>query len=167
MQQELEQLVLADREKQQLLDTRSHEIQSLQTTIQALHHELQPKVENLEQQLQVREKQLQDTRNDAELSLLQLHQVQEELERSFLQSRAASQLVEVQADQLNRAKHLLSKLGMNDISPRGVVAAVDLEVLPATDLTSQQPSLQVQALINTYASSLDRASVLLSRAMRR
>ena len=84
VQQELEQLVLADREKQQLLDTRSHEIQSLQTTIQALHHELQPKVDNLEQQLQVREQQLQETRNDAELSLLQLHQVQEELERSFL-----------------------------------------------------------------------------------
>ena len=93
--------------------------------------------------------------------------MQEELERYFLQSRAGSQLVEAQADQLKRAKRLLSKLAMSDVSQRNAVAAVSVEVLPAYEPTSQQPSLQVQALLNAYAGNLDRASALLTRAMRR
>ena len=132
-----------------------------------MEQELQPKLDQLEQQLHNRDRDLQQTRDEAELTLLQLHQVQEELERYFLQSRAGSQLVEAQADQLNRAKRLLSKLSRSDLSQRDAVAAVAVEVLPAYEPTSQQPSLQVQALLNTYASNLDRASALLTRAMRR
>jgi hypothetical protein len=167
VQEELEQLFLTDRQKQQLLDIRSDELQSLQANIQALQQDLQPKVNVLEQQLHNRDRDLQEARDDAELTLLQLHQVQEELERYFLQSRAGSQLVEAQADQLKRAKRLLSKLAMSDVSQRDAVAAVSVEVLPAYEPTSQQPSLQVQALLNAYAGNLDRASALLTRAMRR
>jgi len=167
VQEELQQVLVANRQKEQLLDSRSDELQSLQAHIQAMEQELQPKLDQLEQQLHNRDRDLQQTQDEAGLTLLQLHQVQEELERYFLQSRAGSQLVEAQADQLNRAKRLLSKLSRSDLSQRDAVAAVAVEVLPAYEPTSQQPSLQVQALLNTYASNLDRASALLTRAMRR
>ena len=167
VQEELKQLDLADRQKQQLLETRSEELQSLQGDLEALQQELQTKVLNLEKQLQNRDRDLLDARDDSELIRLQLHQVQEELERYFLQTRACNQLVEAQADQLHRSKRLLSKLAMSDLSPSGDVATIPVEVLPPTDLTSQQPSLQVQALLKAYASNLDRASALLARAMRR
>jgi hypothetical protein len=167
VQEELKQLDLADRQKQQLLETRSDELQSLQGDLEALQQELQTKVLNLEKQLQNRDRDLLDARDDSELIRLQLHQVQEELERYFLQTRACNQLVEAQADQLHRSKRLLAKLAMSDFSPSGDVATIPVEVLPPTDLTSQQPSLQVQALLKAYASNLDRASALLARAMRR
>jgi DNA repair exonuclease SbcCD ATPase subunit len=167
VQEELKQLDLADRQKQQLLETHSEELQSLQGDLEALQQELQTKVLNLEKQLQNRDRDLLDARDDSELIRLQLHQVQEELERYFLQTRACNQLVEAQADQLHRSKRLLAKLAMSDFSPSGDVATIPVEVLPPTDLTSQQPSLQVQALLKAYASNLDRASALLARAMRR
>jgi len=166
VQEELEQLFLADRQKQQLLNFRSQEIGNLQGDLQTLKQELQSKANELEKQLQEREKELQHTRDDAQLTLLQLHQVQDELERYFLQTRAGSELMEAQTSQLNRAKRLLAKLAMKDFSPSVDVAAFAIEVLPATEPTSQQPSLQVQALINNYASSLVRASELLTKAMR-
>jgi predicted TPR repeat methyltransferase len=75
--------------------------------------------------------------------------------------------VESQTDQLNRAKRLMAKLAMKDFSPSDDMAAVAVEVLSPADQTSKQPSLQVQALLNTYANSLDRASALLTRAIHR
>ena len=173
VQEELERLVLADRQNQQLLDIRNHELHGLQANIQAMQQELQPKVDNLEdlpfivELLQTREKQLQESREDAELTMLQLQQVQEELKRYFLQACAGSKLMEAQTDQLQRAKRILAKVAMNDSCPGGDWAPVAVEVLPATAKTNQQPSLQVQALLKSYASSLDRASELLTRAMRR
>jgi len=167
VQEELERLVLADRQNQQLLDIRNHELHGLQANIQAMQQELQPKVDNLEEQLQTREKQLQDTREDAELTMLQLQQVQEELKRYFLQACAGSQLMEAQTDQLQRAKRILAKVAMNDSRPGRAWTPVAVEVLPATAKTNQQPSLQVQALLKSYTNSLDRASELLTRAMRR
>ena len=167
VQEELQKLFLADRHNQQLLGTRTHELHCLQENNQALQQELKSKVADLAQQLQNSDRDLQNAREDAELTLMQLHQVQEELERYFLQSRAGSQLLEAQTDQLNRAKRLMAKLAMNDSNPHGNVATVAVEVLKAGEPMSQQPSLQVQALINTYASSLERASELLNRAMRR
>jgi len=167
VQKELEQLFLSDRQKQQLLDTRTQELQGLQANIQALQQELQPKVDHLEQQLLNRDRDLQQTREEAELTLLQLHQVQEELERYFLQTRAGNQLVESQTDPLHRVKHLMAKLAVNEFTPSGDMAAVAVEVLAPADPSRHQPSLQVEALLNTYASTIERASELLTRAMRR
>jgi len=166
VQAELKHLLLVDDQKQYLLDTRAKELQSLEENIQALQQELQPKLDNLEQQLENRNRELKDVRSNAELNLLQLHQVQEELERYFLQTRACSQLVEAQTQQLSRAKLLMAKLSTNDFSPHCNMAAVAVEVLSGAEITRQQPSLQVQALLNTYAGSLERASKLLTRAMR-
>jgi chromosome segregation ATPase len=167
VQEEMEHWVMADRQKRQLLDTRTHELQTLEANIQALRQELEPKVDNLKQQLQIRDRDLQNAREDADLTQLQLHQVQEELERYFVQSRAGSQLMEAQADQLNRAKRLMAKLAGHDFSPRGDATAVYVEVLPAADPTNQQLSVQMRALLNTYANSLDRANALLTKAMGR
>jgi hypothetical protein len=61
----------------------------------------------------------------------------------------------------------MTKLTMKDSSLSCDMVAVAVEVLPPDNQTSQQPSMQAQALLNTYASSLDRASALLTRAMRR
>jgi hypothetical protein len=166
VQAELKHLLLVDGQKQHLLDTRTKELLSLEENIQALQQELQPKLDNLEQQLENRNRGLKEARSNAELNLLQLHQVQEELERYFLQTRAGSQLVEAQTQQLSRAKLLMAKLSMNDFSPHCNMAAVAVEVLSGAEVARQQPSLQVQALLNTYAGSLERASKLLTRAMR-
>jgi hypothetical protein len=141
------------------------QLHQTQADLQSLQQELQPKVANMEQQLQSRDGELQDAREEAELTLLQLHQTQEELEHYFLHARACSQLVEAQTDQLKRAKRLLAKLPINALSSHGDVAAVAVEVLPAAHQQGQPTSLQVQALLGTYASSLDRASALLAKAM--
>jgi len=167
VQEEVEHLFLTDRQKQQLLETSNHELQRLQGNVHALQQELKTKVTNLRLQLKRSHRDLREARDDGELTLLQLHQVQEELERYFLQTRAGTQLVEAQADQLKRAKRLMTKLTMKDSSLSCDMVAVAVEVLPPDNQTSQQPSMQAQALLNTYASSLDRASALLTRAMRR
>jgi len=167
VQEELEQLFLADLQKQQLLDTRNHELQTLKRNLEALQQELQPKVDYLEQQLQTSEKEMQDIREEARLTLLQLHQVQEELERYFLQTRAGSGLIEAQKDQLNRSKQLLAKITGNDFRPRNDVVSVAVEVMPPGARASEHPSLQLQALLKTYATSLNRANEILSRAISR
>lgn len=117
--------------------------------------------------LQTRDGELQEALYDAELTLLQLHQVQEELEHSFLDSQAGRRLVNAQSDQLNRARRLLSKLRSSDLSPLGGdVAAVAVEVLPRSGLNPRPTTLQAQLLLDTYASSLERAASLLAKAMR-
>ena len=158
VQEELKQLFLADRQKQQLLDTRNQEFE-------ALEQQLRPQVAILEQQLQGRTSELQEAREEAELILLQLHQVQEELEHYFLQSRSGSQLVEAQAEQLSRAKRLLARLQMTDLQQAVEATPVAVELLAATDSSTQTTSLQVQALLDTYASCLKRAESLLAKAI--
>ena len=54
--------------------------------------------------------QLTEAREEAELTLLQLHQVQEELEHYFLRSRSSDQLVAAQAEQNGRAFSLLGRM---------------------------------------------------------
>ena len=51
-----------------------------------------------------------EAREEAELTLLQLHQVQEELEHYFLSSRSSDQLVEAQAEQNPRAVALIGRM---------------------------------------------------------
>lgn len=117
--------------------------------------------------LQNREGELQEALYDAELTLLQLRQVQEELEHSFLDSQAGRRLVNAQSDQLNRARRLLAKLRSGDLSPLGGDgAAVAVEVLPSSGLNPRPTTLQAQLLLDTYASSLERAASLLAKAMR-
>ena len=102
------------------------------------------------------------TRKESELSLLQLHQVQEELEQYFLKSRGADQLAAAQQDQLLRAEALMARL----LPGAAILASareVDVEVLPPSP---QSNEVQTEALLNSYATSLRRAATLLQRAIR-
>ena len=149
------------------LPNREAEVQAARAEAEeALQRKLQPQLANLEQQLHSRTSELHDAREDAELTLLQLHQVQEELERYFLHSQAGIQLVEAQADQLNHAKRLLATLKTGELNRSGEATPVAVEVLPKAEFNVQTTSLQVKALLDTYARSLERAEYVLAKAIR-
>ena len=61
----------------------------------------------LQQQLKAAQAETKDTREEAELTLLQLHQVQEELEHYFLLSREQNALLDGHAHQQKRVQKLL------------------------------------------------------------
>ena len=81
---------------------------------------------DLKQQLAVQAESLQhsqialtEAQEEAELLLLQLHQVQEELEHYFLRSRSSDQLAEAQAEQNTRAFALIGRmLRLQAVAPR-------------------------------------------------
>lgn len=107
VQEELEQLFLQN--QAQARDSESDELNELRKQLQARDSESN-ELNELRQQLQARDSELKDSQEEAELTLLQLHQVQEELEYYFLESRkqASSQaLTSAQLDQLQRIKQRL------------------------------------------------------------
>ena len=111
--------------------------------------------------MQAKEKE--EAREEAELTLLQLHQVQEELEHYFLKSRGADQLAAAQQDQLLRAQTLMAKL-LPEASNLISAQRVDVEVLPPSPPTDE---VQTEALLNSYAISMRRAAALMQRAVQR
>jgi len=62
----------------------------------------------LQQQLKDAQSETKDAREEAELTLLQLHQVQEELEHYFLLSREQNALLDGHTDQQKRVQKLLN-----------------------------------------------------------
>ena len=62
-----------------------------------------------EEQLKTAQQDAKDAREEAELTLLQLHQVQEELEHYFLLSREQDSLLQTHAIQQKRVQKLLNK----------------------------------------------------------
>ena len=113
-----------------------------------------------ERDAQVKEKA--EARAEAELTLLQLHQVQEELENYYIKSRGADQLAAAQQDQLARAQRVMAKL-LPEASRLTFAQKVAVEVLPPSP---PEDEVQTQALLNSYANSLRRAAALLQRAIR-
>ena len=107
-------------------------------------------------------KKAKEAREEAELTLLQLHQVQEELEHYFLKSRAVDQLAAVQQDQLLRAQALMARL-LPEASTLAQAQRVAVEVLPPSPPAAP---VQTEALLNSYSTILRRASALLQRAIR-
>lgn len=67
-------------------------------------------VVDLEAQLQAKEGELREAREEAELTLLQLHQVQEELEHYFLLSRGQDHLLGQYGQQQLQVQNLLAQL---------------------------------------------------------
>ena len=102
---------------------------------------------------------------EAELTLLQLHQVQEELEHYFLRSRDGDQLVEAQQHQLTRAQTLMGRL-----LPMTVQSHLNdseaINVITPDVMSQSQTSVQTDALLTSYQKSLHRAAALLQRAIR-
>jgi hypothetical protein len=80
-QEELKALSIADRDKQQLLDNQTKELENSSAACAGLR-----------QQLELREGERNDAREEAELTLLQLHQVQEEFEHYVLQTQDFARL---------------------------------------------------------------------------
>ena len=64
----------------------------------------------LQQQLKAAQAETKDAREEAELTLLQLHQVQEELEHYFLDSRSKDELLQQYNQQTNDMKKLISEV---------------------------------------------------------
>ena len=64
----------------------------------------------LQEQLKAAQAETKDAREEAELTLLQLHQVQEELEHYFLDSRSKDELLQQYNQQTNDMKKLISEI---------------------------------------------------------
>jgi hypothetical protein len=159
VQEELEAIFLADRDRQQQLATKDGELNQLKVEHEGLRQQHESRLSDLEQQLaaqtdatrqaeqatrqaeQARDElaaqaegleaekatatqrseelnqqlatndgELRDAREEAELTLLQLHQVQEELEHYFLLARGQDQLLGRYGDQQLRVQKLLAQL---------------------------------------------------------
>jgi hypothetical protein len=188
VQEERERHSLAEGEKQRQLEAAVRDLEELrriktakeianeqaksaqasahQQELEALRQRLEPQLAELEQRLNSRDTELREAREAAELSLLQLHQVEEELEHYFLKACAGDQLAQAQLEQLQRAQRLLVRLNPDVLPNAPYPAALAVEVLPELPAAMPDPSLQTQALLSTYAASLQRASALLERARR-
>jgi hypothetical protein len=166
LQEERELHSMADAKKQRQLEAGVRDLEDLRRlkTAQESAHEL-AKAE-LEQRLASRDTQLRQAREEAEMTFEQLHQAQEELEHYFLKARAGDQLAQSQMEQLQRAQSLMVRLNPDVLPNAPYPPALAVEVLSELPAAMPDPSLQTQALLSTYAASLQRASALLQRARR-
>ncbi len=178
VQEELEHYLLADGEKQRQLEAGVRDLEELRRSkadqesaheqeLQALRQQLEPRLAELEQRLATRDTELRAVREEAELTQQQLHQVQEELEEYFLKACASDQLAQAQLEQLQRAQRLMVRLHPEVHPTASFPPTLAVEVLPKLSSGAMPESiLQTQALLRTYAASLERASALLERARR-
>jgi hypothetical protein len=166
VQEERERHSMAEGEIQRQLEAGVRDLEELRRikTDQESAHE-QAKAE-LQQGLASSESQLRQAREEAEMTFEQLHQAQEELEHYFLKARAGDQLAQSQMEQLQRAQSLMVRLNPDVLPNAPYPPALAVEVLSELPAAMPDPSLQTQALLSTYAASLQRASALLQRARR-
>ena len=141
-------------------------LEALEAEVLQISRERDEAVLGRDQLSEALENQLSEAREETELTLLQLHQVQEELEQYFLKARAGDQLAQAQMEQLQRAQSLMVRLNPDVFPNAPYPPALAVEVLPELPAAMPDPSLQTQALLSTYAASLQRASALLERARR-
>ena len=141
-------------------------LEALEAEVLQISRERDEAVLSRDQLIEALENQLSEAREEAELTLLQLHQVQEELEHYFLKARAGDQLAQAQMEQLQRAQSLMVRLNPDVFPKAPYPPALAVEVLHELPAAMTDPSLQTQALLSTYAASLQRASALLERARR-
>ena len=96
-----------------LLAEQENEKSEAQKRIQELMQQISAKSTELETERKKRsaaEQAVNELKEEAELTLLQLHQVQHELEHYFSQSREKDKLIQRFKDQQQRAKILISKI---------------------------------------------------------
>jgi len=188
VQEELEHYFLSDGEKQRQLELRALDLAELRFAkatqesaheiakgaqerlhdqeLKALRERFDLRLAELEQRLATSGSQLQEAREAAELTVLQLHKLQEELEHHFLNARSRDQLAQAQFEQLQRAQRLMVRLHPDVLSTAPYSPSLAVQVLPDEAVAITNPSLQTEALLSTYAASLQRASALLERARR-
>ena len=68
------------------------------------------RLSELQEQLKAAQAESKDAREEAELTLLQLHQVQEELEHYFLDSRSKEELLQQYNQQTNDMKRVIAEI---------------------------------------------------------
>ena len=113
VQEELEHVFLADRNKQEQITALQTTNQQLEQRIPQVEAELEKSTNNnvvISDELAATQQQLVEAREEAELTLLQLHQVQEELEHYFLLARRQQQLLASHEQLGLRSEQLLSGL---------------------------------------------------------
>ena len=172
VQEKLENVLLGDQAKQKQLEELKQQVSAKAAELETERKEriakadrakaLEAELASVKDERDAQAQEVELTRKESELSLLQLHQVQEELEQYFLKSRGADQLAAAQQDQLLRAEALMARL----LPGAAILASareVDVEVLPPSP---QSNEVQTEALLNSYATSLRRAATLLQRAIR-
>jgi len=160
VQEELEKFFLTDQAKQRQLEEMTQKRLFADEKLEILRKELAEAKENRDEQEEEKEEALEE----AELTLLQLHQVQEELESYFLRSKSSDELAEAQREQLSRAKSLLCSLIKHPGGELNSFKAVDVEVLPPeSSQYGNNGPVQTEALLNTYRASLQKATDLLKQ----
>ena len=165
-----EKLVASQAEALQQAEATAQEqaarLEALEAEVLQISRERDEAVHGRNQLIEARENQLSEAREEAELTLLQLHQVQEELEHYFMRSLASDQLVQTQFEQLQRAQRLMLRLHPAVVPTAPFPPALAVQVLPEVAAAVPNQTLQTEALLNTYAASLQRASALLEWAKR-
>ncbi len=113
VEEELEQVFLADRNKQEQIIALQTTNQEIEQRIAQIEVELEKATNNyviMSNELAETQQHLVEAREKAELTLLQLHQVQEELQHYFLLSRRQQQLLASHEQLGLRSEQLLSGL---------------------------------------------------------
>jgi hypothetical protein len=166
VQEQREHYVLVDGEKQRQMEAGIRDLEELQRTKAAQERAHEQELAELTECLASRDTELREATEEAELSLVQLQQAQEELEHYFLKARASNQLAQGQLEQLQRAQGLMVRLHPDVLPTAPYTPALTVEVLPGVAASMPDTTLQTKALLSTYAASLQKASALLERARR-
>lgn len=180
LQEELEQAIHADRSKENQIallqnesDSKAAKIHDLEKVISQLERECLTArhakdfalkdLARLKQEKSAQSNLMQQLREEADLTLSQLHHAQEEVEHALRKATTTGQLAEAQHHQLQRVQGLMSRLLIHGSNPGQPLPTTGVEVLPPISTTELDTSLQSQALLRTYAYSLQRAAALLQR----
>lgn len=152
----LENLCANHQELNAALASRQQEIASLRESLELMRTQWEADLELARQSSEQQGRELQATKED-------LQQSQEELEHYFVQASASRQLVETQQQELMRAQRILAHLFPNPASFPPSARAVNVEVMPTSQIIGSNPSLQTEALLRAYDDNLKRAGMLLER----
>ena len=105
VQEKLESVFIADQAKQKQLEELKQQVSAGAERMKALEAEMT----GVKDERDTRAKEKEEAQNEAELTLLQLHQVQEELEHYFHQSRTQDDLLRQHQAQAIEFKAVISK----------------------------------------------------------
>ena len=96
------------REEAELTQLQLHQLQEELEQISLADQSKQEQIKNFDAKLKVAQAESKEAREEAELTLLQLHQLQEEIEHYFLLSREQNALLDGHAHQQKRVQKLLN-----------------------------------------------------------
>jgi len=183
LQEELENIIRDDQDKQKQINglkeqssSQSAILQNTEKAYSKLKKECMAANQGMEMSLRETAKLKQETwaknnlisqlREDLDLTMSQLHLAQEEAEQALHKANNSCQLVAAQQQELQRSQEMISRLLTGNHSAEPSLSTERMENFPTVltpDSTQDNTSLQQQALLRTYAYSLQRASALLQR----